>query len=468
MEGFDVIAGSVKVVPEVRGDPDRWVQVFLREVRDARAALSREPSPAEAEELVRAVFNRVRERARADGVELPEGALYEGLIEAQFPGIAPLIRLAAEPGVEDIALNLRHVYVYRTGVGWEARGRADPALAEGIRTVLARHVPRPPGPDFPIVDARLRLKIPLPDGRTETARLRVLFVAPPASPDGDLVVVRVARVGGRPDWRRLVASRLPPAGRRPTPMPQVADGGRGVLSGRAARYLIGVLARGGAVVVAGPTGSGKTTLAAALLQGALDLYPPGALRLFVIEDTPEVVLNGWSGDPEDDTLNVVYTLTRPAYPGGPPPITAYDLIRAALRARPDGIVVGEARGPEAWEFVRAVNTGHGHSIFTMHAASPEAVWDRFAQMVRTHPDVERLPPRAVAYEFAQAVTAVAFITRDETHGQAVRSVAEVDPVVSADRPAFTELFAFDPAQGRLVETGRRPRRPGFTFEELEI
>ena len=102
--------------------------------------------------------------------------------------------------------------------------------------------------------------------------------------------------------------------------------------------------------------------------------------MFIVEDSNEIILNGWNGDGKTDTGNIIYTVTRPEIRGGPPPVTMYDLIRSALRSRPHGVVIGEARGAEAWELIRAAATGHGHSAFTIHATSAEHVWPRFLQV----------------------------------------------------------------------------------------
>jgi len=158
-------------------------------------------------------------------------------------------------------------------------------------------------------------------------------------------------------------------------------------------------------VIAGATGSGKTFVAQRIIQEMLDFYPRGDIRLFIIEDSNEIVLNGWDGNKKSDTGNIIYTVTRPESAGGPPPVTMYDLIRAALRSRPHGVVIGEARGPEAWELARAAATGHGHSAFTIHATSAEHVWPRFLQVVRAHPDAEHMSEFQLAQSFAEAVKA---------------------------------------------------------------
>jgi Flp pilus assembly CpaF family ATPase len=147
----------------------------------------------------------------------------------------------------------------------------------------------------------------------------------------------------------------------------------------------------------------------------------------------------------------------------------YDLIRAALRTRPHGIIIGEARGAEAWELIRAAATGHGHSAFTIHATGAEHVWPRFLQVVQAHPDAQRLDEFQIAQSFAEAVTAVVHIERSHQAGQIVREIAEVSPVVerAAARPTFTSLFRYEQGRG-LVPTGNRPMRPSFRAADLNL
>jgi Flp pilus assembly CpaF family ATPase len=464
---FELFRETVRPVP----DPERagararaLVERFFIRLKERRGELV-SPAPAEVAALVRAVLDEVGAQARAEGVELPPGLFAEGLLAVQYGPFARILRIAADPAVEDIALNYGHLWVYRTGVGWEYGGPVDPGVYPALRDLIERAGYAPPRPDYPVADAILGAALPEGDGtRAATVRLRVVMLARPVVP-AEAAAIRVVRIGRLIPPEELVRAALPPARDERRPIPEFPGEG-GLISAPALRYLIAVLAAGGVVVVAGPTGSGKTTLARSLLQAALDLYPRGALRLFVIEDSPEIVLNGWDGDPAADTGNVVYTVTRPRVPGGPPEVTAYDLIRAALRARPDGIVIGEARGAEAYELIRAAATGHGHSIFTIHAQDLRGVWDRVRQVARAHPDAPQ-DERTLAADFAEAVTAVVFVARDRAFGQRVRAVAEVARVVEGSRPALNVLFEFDPAAGRLLPR-YKPMRPGFTFGELGL
>lgn len=452
--------------------PDRvaaWRDRLIREglARKVEAARGRRLSSRDLLELAEAVFREVAEAARAqEGVELP-GELRSDLL-GELSGLGPIVGLIRDPAVTDIALNLHHLWVYRVGQGWSYAGPAPEGLGAALRVQIEAAGAPAPLYDRPFADAAVRFPVWTAEGIREKG-LRISMIVPPASPYGDLATIRVADYGVRVDLARLTAGRLPPP-ERPPFSPVDLPRGKGVLSPEAAHYLLAVLVRGGVVVVAGETGSGKTTLSRALLQGMLDRFPKGAIRMFLIEDTPEIVLHGWSGRPEEDTGNVVYTLSHPGIPGGPPPVTPYDLIRAALRFRPDGIVLGEARGAEAWELVRAAATGHGRCVFTIHAPSADGVWGRFLQAARAHPDAARADELTIAQAFADAVTALVHITMHPLHGQVATGVLEVSPVVekTAGRPTVNPLFRLDPDRGELVPTGNRPMRKGFTAEELGL
>jgi Flp pilus assembly CpaF family ATPase len=201
----------------------------------------------------------------------------------------------------------------------------------------------------------------------------------------------------------------------------------------------------------------------------LDHFPRGALRLFVLEDSNEIILNNWDGAAGTDTGNVIYAVTRVKASGGPTRVSMYDLIRAALRARPHGIIIGEARGAEAWELVRAAATGHGHSAFTIHASGAEEVWPRFLQVVQAHPDAQQLSEYQLAQGFAAAVTAILHLERSPRVGQVARAIVEVAPLVerAAARPSFLPLFRYETERG-LQATGNRPTRPGFRAAELNL
>jgi len=472
---FDITGKSMRPSVEEKGEEilEQWWNTLLRHAQAAKAAEAskRKLSSADTESLARQAFDEIKMRATDAGVSLPEAFLLR--LIGELSGLGSLLELIARTDVEDIAVNLRHIYIYTTDGGWQYVGEAPDAVGDALRVMIDRAGQRPPSPDYPIADAMLQVMVPTADGMQRKG-VRINYIMAPASPYGDLITLRVSNYRSRDDLERgslaaLCQSRLPPIA-RPAFSPREFPRGNGVLTPEAANYLLSVMVRGGALVIAGTTGSGKTYIAQRILQEMLDFFPRGAIRLFIIEDSNEIVLHGWDGDPQHDTGNIVYTVTRPEIRGGPPPVQMYDLIRAALRSRPHGVVVGEARGAEAWELIRAAATGHGYSAFTIHATSAEHVWARFLQVVQAHPDVQKMSEFQIAQSFAEAVTAIVYIERSPLYGQVVREIAEVSTVVerSAGRPAFSPLFRFDTATNALLPTGNRPMRAGFKANDLGL
>ena len=179
----------------------------------------------------------------------------------------------------------------------------------------------------PVVDARL------PDGS------RLHAAIPPVSIDGPIVAIR-RFTGAVKDLEGLVET--------------------GTASNRQSERLREAVIERENVVVSGGTGAGKTTL-----LNAMSSAIPSNERIVTVEDAAELQLSG----------HVVRLETRPANAEGAGAISTQDLIRAALRLRPDRLVVGEVRGPEALDMITAMNTGHDGSMSTVHANGPEdALW----------------------------------------------------------------------------------------------
>lgn len=456
----------------------RWTETLSKAAQDrkATAAATKSLSAPEIEELARKVFAEIANKALDDGVDLRENEMELILrLIGELSGLGSLLELIAADDTEDIAINTGHIYVYKTKHGWQYVSPATPGLGSGLRVLIDRAGQRGPTPDYPIADAMLQVMVPGTKGEVVRKGVRVNFIMPPACPYGEIVTLRVAsyRKPGAilqgESLTGLTQRRLPPI-QRPEFKPISLPEGDGVLSPQAANYLLSIMVHGGTLIIAGATGSGKTYIAQRILQEMLTYFPSGAIRLFIVEDSNEIVLNGWDGSTQTDTQNIVYTVTRPDVKGGPPPITTYDLIRAALRSRPHGVVIGEARGAEAWELIRAAATGHGHSAFTIHATGAEHVWPRFLQVVRSHPDASLLGDFQIAQSFAEAVSAVVHVERHVKYGQIIREIAEVHPVVehAAARPSFNFLFKFDIEKNRLLATGNRPARLGFRAFELGL
>ena len=465
----------MKPVSETRSvdEVNRWWETLIEEGRAKKATQSRQRnlSSAEIETLARTVFEEVSRQAVDAGVTLPQEFILR--LIGELSGMGPLLELIARADIEDIAINLGHIYIYTTNKGWEYSGPATDGIGDALRVMIDRAGQRAPTPDYPIADAMLQVMVPSLDGTVRRKGVRINYLMPPASPYGDTITLRISNYRTAADLSQgslalLCEHRLPPVP-RPRFDPKEFPRGNGILTPEAANYLLSVMVHGGTLIIAGTTGSGKTFVGQRILQEMLDYYPRGAIRLFIVEDSNEIVLNGWNGDGKTDTGNIVYAVTRPEIRGGPPPVTMYDLIRSALRSRPHGVVIGEARGAEAWELIRAAATGHGHSAFTIHATSAEQVWPRFLQVVQAHPDAARVSEFQIAQSFAEGVTAVVYIERNPGQGQMVREIVEVMPIVerTAARPSFSPLFRFEQGKG-LMPTGNRPIRAGFRAAELNI
>ena len=242
-----------------------------------------------------------------------------------LPGLEPLL---TDPDVSEIMINgPNNVWVERAG---KLQPHPAPALDERALARAAIHISRPLGLDpaqTPIVDARLD------DGS------RVAICVPPASPRVAITVRRFGKRSFSPDDLVRFGS-LPP---------EVLAAARKALLGQHN------------ILVSGGTGSGKTTL----LNALIELLPEDD-RIVSIEDTLELRI---------DHSNCVRFEARGIDSGS---VTIRDLVKHALRHRPDHIVVGEVRGGEAADLLQALNTGHGGSLTTIHANNAESALSRLA------------------------------------------------------------------------------------------
>jgi pilus assembly protein CpaF len=350
------------------------------------------------DELALAMRGRLVERARTGesaGGSLPEQvrALVEReaapLAEAEradlcarvlvlATGLGPLDQLLADPVVDEVMVNgPGEVYVERRGQLERTAVRFD-SEAELLHTIerilapLGRRVDEA----SPLCDARL------PDGS------RVNVVIGPLSLSGPCLTVRRFRRDGF-SLRELVTG--------------------GTLSGAAAELLALCVASRASILVSGGTGSGKTTTLNAL-SGAI----PGAERIVTIEDAAELRLR---------QRHVVRLEARPPNLEGRGEVTIRTLVRNALRMRPDRIVVGEVRGPEALDMLQALNTGHDGSLTTVHANSPEDAVRRVETLALMAG--VGLPHAAVREQVAGALDVVVHQARRPGGERVVESIVEV-------------------------------------------
>jgi pilus assembly protein CpaF len=203
------------------------------------------------------------------------------------------------------------------------------------------------------------------------------------------------------------------------------------------------------LLVSGGTGTGKTTL-----LNVLSGYIPEGQRIITIEDAVELQLQ---------QRHVVRLESRPPNIEGKGEITIRDLVRNALRMRPDRIVIGEVRGAESLDMLQAMNTGHEGSISTIHANSPRDAISRLETLVLMAG--MELPLRAVREQIASAIDVVVHLARLKDGSRRITQVTEVQRM-EGDVITLQDVFVFDFAsgtdetgrfRGSAVATGVRPR-----------
>ena len=384
----------------------------------AEALRARLVERARTGELGGSVEEEVRALVDREAAALPEASRAElcSRVMLLATGLGPLEPLLADPSVDEVMVNGPDaVYVERRGrlerVGVQFAGEAE--LLHAIERVLAP-LGRRVDEASPLCDARLA------DGS------RVNVVIPPLSLSGPCLTVRRFRREGF-SLRDLVSN--------------------GTLPAALAELLAVCVAARASVLVSGGTGSGKTTTLNAL-SGAI----PGEERIVTIEDAAELRLR---------QRHVVRLEARPANLEGRGEVTIRQLVRNALRMRPDRIVVGEVRGPEALDMLQALNTGHDGSLTTVHANSPEDALRRVETLALMAG--VGLPHAAVREQAAGALDLIVHQARLPDGARAVESATEVVRVASG--AGARELYRRGgeprpPRDGRLAERLARFRKEG--------
>ncbi len=165
---FDITGKTLKPVTEARSSAEleHWWTVLVEEGRAKKAteSLQRSLTSTEIEGLARRVFEEVQTRAVDAGVTLPPEYILR--LIGDLSGMGPLLELIARTDIEDIAINLGHIYVYTTTNGWEHVGPAPDGIGDALRVMIDRAGQRAPTPDYPIADAMLQVMVPFLDGRS--------------------------------------------------------------------------------------------------------------------------------------------------------------------------------------------------------------------------------------------------------------------------------------------------------------
>jgi pilus assembly protein CpaF len=331
-------------------------------------------------------------------------------------GLGPLEPLLADESVNDIMINgPSQVYVERRGKLQltEVRFR-DNAHVMNIAQRIVTRIGRRVDETSPIADARL------PDGS------RVNIIAPPLAIDGCSISIR--KFSKKSITLDVMES-------------------QGNISANLAKVLKIAAASRLNVVISGGTGSGKTTMLNALSQ----LIDPTE-RVVTIEDAAELQLQ---------QPHVVRLETRPPNLEGSGEITMRDLVKNALRMRPDRIICGEVRGPEALDMLQAMNTGHDGSMCTLHANNPREALTRMENMIGMAG--VNLSSKAIRTQITGAVNMIVQVSRMR---DGIRRVTHVTEVIGMEGEVVTtqDLFTFDyegenrdgTLKGNYVSSGVRP------------
>jgi pilus assembly protein CpaF len=337
-------------------------------------------------------------------------------VQHEVFGLGPLEFLMKDPEITDILVNTHKlVYVERHGKleKTDVRFRDDAHLMQIIERIVSR-IGRRIDEASPMVDARL------PDGS------RVNAIIPPLALDGPILSIR--RFGVEP----LRMNDLVQLNSLPEQLVEVLRA--------CVRSRLNILISGG-------TGAGKTTL-----LNCLSNFIPEEERIVTIEDSAELRLQ---------QEHVVRLETRPANIEGSGMVTQRDLLKNALRMRPDRIIVGEVRGVEAVDMMQAMNTGHDGSISTVHANSSRDALSRLETMMGMA-DVN-LPERAMREQVASALQIIIQLSR---LSDGSRKLIELSEITGMEGNVITMqlIFQFDQrgvengrVVGEFVATGVRPK-----------
>lgn len=360
----------------------------------------------------------VTEFLRAEQVALSateRDAIVESVVW-EVTGLGPLEPLMKDATISDILVNgPRAVYVERRGrlERTEVTFRDGAHLLAVIDRIVSR-VGRRVDESSPMVDARL------PDGS------RVNAIIPPLALDGAVLSIRRFGASLGPD--ALVKA--------------------GAMTPAMLRFLAAAVESRANIIVSGGTGSGKTTM-----LNALSAFIPTSERIVTIEDAAELRLQ---------QSHVVRLETRPPNTEGRGEVQARDLVKNALRMRPDRIILGEVRSGEALDMLQAMNTGHEGSLATVHANTPRDALARVETMVLFAGTA--LPTRAIREQITSALHLIVQVARMSDGSRRVTSVTEVTGM-EGDVIQSQELFRYAragvDAEGRVIgeftATGVRPR-----------
>ena len=388
---------------------DRWFEIKSQVHLKLLNTLSPEQLKALNKDGVRAQIGLLVERLVVDDglpMTMVERERVIEEIQDEVFGLGPLEQLLKDPTISDIMVNgFDNVYIERGGRLVETNVRfKDQAHLRMIIDRIVSNVGRRIDDSSPIVDARLD------DGS------RVCAVIPPLSLIGPVMSIR--RYG-----KKLLTTEDLLKNQTYT---------HGILD-----FLSGCVEARLNIVISGGSGSGKTTM-----LNTMSRFIPADERVITIEDTAELQLQ---------QPHVVRLETRPMNIEGAGAVTARDLVINTLRMRPDRIIVGESRGPEALDMLQAMNTGHDGSMTTVHANAPRDAFSRLETMVMMAS--QNVPDRVIRQQLASAINLVVQCSRLSDGARKITGIAEVVGVAK-DQVEMRDIFEFEragiSARGKVV------------------
>lgn len=408
-----------------QGTPADIQKVFLRlKEQVGRELQSRQQ--VEEQELTACIHQAIAEEAARQYLPLKSRMKLCRRLYDSFRRLDILQELIDDPEVTEIMVNGKNdVFVERKGYisRWEHSFEREEQLEDMIQQIVSR-INRVVNVSHPIVDARL------PNGA------RVHVVLAPVALNGPIVTIR----------------------KFPEPITAQKLIALGSLSSEAAAFLEKLVRSGYNIFISGGTGSGKTSF-----LNAMSGFIPGTERIITIEDSAELQIR--------QVPNLVRLETRNANAEGEGAIEISDLIRAALRMRPDRIIVGEVRGKECLDMLQALNTGHAGSLSTGHGNNPKDMLTRLETMTLMAAD---LPLPAVRSQIASAIDILVHLGRLRDKSRKVLEIVEIGRCVDGEiqlNPLYRfeeEAAGEDTVCGRLKKVGElrsveKLRAAGYTL-----
>ena len=371
--------------------------------------------PEEKKQAVQQILQRAYQSLKINIPNTLRDQLFHDIMD-QLVGFGPLQPLLDDPNISEIMVNgANKVYVERNGKVTKTNVQFENdaqvlRLIDSIILPLGRRIDA----DSPTVDARL------PDGS------RVNAVIPPVAIDGPTITIRKFQKG------KLSIDQLIEYGS---------------ITKFMAEFIRACVMSRFNIIISGGTGSGKTTL-----LNVISSFIPEDERIITIEDAAELKL-------QQD--HVVRLETKPANSEGKNAVVIRDLVRNALRMRPERIIVGEVRGGEALDMLQAMNTGHDGSMTTLHANTPRDAISRLETMVLMAG--MELPLKVVRQQIASAIDVIVQQSRLRDGSRKITSITELSGM-EGETVIMTEIFKFEQTGvsqegkvlGELRPTGIRP------------